>query len=325
MFPIVFILKVAFIFYSVFVAVLLFILRLVEKYFKRNGDKDSYVLCRRIGFLLGMSVILGIVIWIDAFVIEPNWIQVTRLEIKSPHFNEQLKDIKIVQITDLHIEQIGLREKSMIRLINNLKPDVILTNGDFINSKEGWQPALGVLSQLRAKTEIYTILGNTDYYFPLEEGGRFTELERTGVHILFHENLRLDFGERGYFWLAGLSDKFGLKAQYGETKYIDQAFEGIPMDEPKVLLVHDPQHALVKQISTYKPDLILAGDTHGGQVGISFLRQFSDYANRGDYMAGLFHIHRNIPLYVNRGIGMKTINIRLLCRPEITVIKLIKG
>ena len=34
----------------------------------------------------------------------------------------------------------------------------------------------------------------------------------------------------------------------------------------------------------------------------------------------LYHI-QNMPLYVNRGIGTKTREIRLLCRPEITVLE----
>ncbi|MFH1199378.1 MAG: hypothetical protein V1650_04400, partial [Candidatus Omnitrophota bacterium] len=40
--------------------------------------------------------------------------------------------------------------------------------------------------------------------------------------------------------------------------------------------------------------------------------------NRSLYIAGLFKV-MNTFLYVNRGIGTNHINVRFLCRPEITI------
>ncbi len=329
MFPPFLILKVALVVISYlgFAFVSVFILRYIGNYFKEIKSKGFYQLTRILMGVILLPVVLPSIIlpiaYVDATVIEPNWIEVSKISVKAPNFNVGLQSLKIVQITDLHIEKVGPREKSLIKIINGLKPDIILTNGDFINSEEGWAPCLAVLKQLKASKGIYTILGNTDYYFG-KENEIIAMLQSIGIIVLKHDNLKLDFGEKGSFWLVGISYKYGLLARYGEPKYVQMAFEGIPAHEPKILLIHNPKQAELEGVQHHRPQLILAGDTHGGQFGIEFIRKLSPYADRGKYMAGMFDV-QGIPLYVNRGIGMKTLYLRFLCRPEITVVRLVNG
>ena len=65
---------------------------------------------------------------------------------------------------------------------------------------------------------------------------------------------------------------------------------------------------------------MLAGNTQGGQVGVKFIRDLSDFASEklGEFISGLYKV-KGTYLYVNRGIGVSERNIRFLCRPEVTV------
>lgn len=53
------------------------------------------------------------------------------------------------------------------------------------------------------------------------------------------------------------------------------------------------------------------------QIGIPWLIRKSAYANRAYRMSGLTK-DGTTTMYVNRGIGTKSVPLRLLCRPEIT-------
>lgn len=306
--------------YAIFAAILSMTLNLIGDYFKNKGNQGVHKITRVFIFIVILPVIFYCFVWFDSVYIEPNWIQVRKVSIKANNFNPGLKKLKIIQISDLHIEKVGFKEKSLIKIINKIKPDIIFITGDFINSSSGLLPCKDVLKQLKANKGIYAILGNHDYYY-LREQDIIRTLKDIGIVVLRHENLKIDFGEKGSFWLVGLSDRYGAIARYGDDSYVSYSFKGVPLAEPKILLIHNPEVVKVKSIFQYKPELILAGHTHGGQFGIPFLRKYSWYAERSDYMAGLFYVN-NIPLYVNRGIGMITRNIRFFCRPEVTIIRL---
>ena len=79
---------------------------------------------------------------------------------------------------------------------------------------------------------------------------------------------------------------------------------------------HKPD--MVKWAALAGVDLVLAGHTQGGQVGIALIRKLFPYSQKSVYISGLFKI-RNTLLYVNRGITSDK-SIRFLCRPEITVL-----
>ena len=246
--------------------------------------------------------------------IEPNWIEVKVVDIKNPRFPKTLSALKIVQISDQHIKRIGFRERSMIDKVNALKPDLILITGDFIGSSNAIGSVEEVLSKLKAKKGIYGVIGNHDY--------RDTDLaelaaafNRAGVRILSNESVRIDLGSGKGLWIIGLtSDRLSSEA-------VRYAYNGVDLSEPKIVLSHSSKAIELPEISRDNTDLMIVGDTHGGQVNIGCFREFVAADVNSKYIAGLFYI-KGVPLYVNRGIGTVKKNIRFLCRPEITLFKL---
>ena len=318
MFSLLFLLKIGFIVYAGFAIFTIIVLQLLSRYFNETNAKNFYKLTKFLQWAFICSVLIGALLWIDTLILEPNWIEVKHVTIESPLFTKADEELKIVQISDLHIEKFGFRERSLIKKINHLKPDIILNTGDYINSREGWNESMKVVSQLKAKKGQYSILGNTDTYFG-SEAEIVDWLQKAGVVPLIVGNVKINFDNGASLTLVGMSDKYSSAALYGDRQMVPMAFQGVPLNEPKILMIHDPDDAKVNAIMEYQPQLVLAGHTHGGQFGIDLIRRYSEYAERSEFMAGKFMVN-GFPLYVNRGIGMKTLNLRFLCRPEITVI-----
>jgi predicted MPP superfamily phosphohydrolase len=84
-----------------------------------------------------------------------------------------------------------------------------------------------------------------------------------------------------------------------------------------VLLVHEPDFADIAA-TTQRIDLQLSGHTHGGQIRIPGYGALLLPHMGKRYQAGLYHVESMLH-YTNRGLGMLSPQIRLNCRPEITV------
>jgi hypothetical protein len=66
--------------------------------------------------------------------------------------------------------------------------------------------------------------------------------------------------------------------------------------------------------------LVLAGDTHGGQVWLpKWLWSLMGYEKNAKYGRGLFKKGNN-QMFVSKGLGTSHVRFRLMCRPEVVVV-----
>ncbi len=269
--------------------------------------------------IITIPFVLSYVTIIYPFFIEPNWIQIEKLTIKNPNFPDDLKNLKIIHITDPHIEREGFRERSLAKKINALKPDLILITGDFITEKKFLNPMISTLSKLKAKKGIYGVLGDNDIAaFRGNNGIAILKNRFKGIniHILDNESVRIPLNAKEGLWLIGFTKP------YINWKIVEYTYSGVNFLEPKILLAHQQQIMNKDYIDKEYADLVLVGDTHGTQIGLAFIRRLFPYVNEmHKYIAGLYHVN-GVPLYVNRGIGLRIDSFRLFCRPEITLITL---
>ncbi|MDA9101201.1 metallophosphoesterase [Omnitrophica bacterium] len=264
-------------------------------------------------FLISLLSLAALFVY--AFVIEPNWIQVHRVHIQDSKLAEVIGETRIVQITDIHMtEGMGFREKQLVFLVNSLQPDLIMITGDFMDDRSQLPYFKELVAKLDAKLGVFAVPGDTDHLV-MPTAALKKELAPAGVDILANESRKLRLMNRNILWLAGSDNPRFNKA------LLDQTLRGIPAGVPLILLAHQPD--MLDEASKRGVNLILAGDTHGGQIGIPGLVKLSDYANQSKYMNGLFE-KAGTQMYVNRGIGTKTIPVRFLCRPEIAVIEVEK-
>lgn len=261
---------------------------------------------RRFRFLwwLLLPVVIVLCVAVDAFFIEPNWIQVTHSVVSAP----VTAPLKIAQLTDIHTNMMGHRERRLIKLLNEEKPDIILITGDSINRGRGTYEAVHQLyQQLHAPLGVWFVHGNWEDWHPVRHEQKF--YSSAGVHLLMNANAH----PRADFWLIGLDDP-GL----GRPNFA-AATKDIPPGAFTIALFHSPAgfHRLAGRVS-----LALAGHTHGGQARIPFVRPFWLPAGSGGYLAGWYE-EKGSRMYVSRGLGMTYLPARFLCRPELAFITLV--
>ncbi len=259
-------------------------------------------------------------------VVEPFMVQVTHLEFCSPKLSNLESHLRIVQVSDLHVERLTRRDRNLPALVAGLEPDLIVLTGDFLSTSYNDDPrALAdlrtVLEQLHAPAGIYAVWGTIEVDLPSVLSPMLEEL---GIVVLEDEIARVSLGsENGGdegLWLVGLSCTRDLSVAGARLRTL---LAELPAKAFALLLYHTPD--LMPQAAALGVDLYLAGHTHGGQwrlPGFGAILTSSQYGKR--YEAGQYR-EGDTTLYVSRGMGMEgfgTPRARFFCPPEVVSIAL---
>jgi predicted MPP superfamily phosphohydrolase len=73
-------------------------------------------------------------------------------------------------------------------------------------------------------------------------------------------------------------------------------------------------------LAPHRPDLILSGHTHGGQIRLPFYGAMRLNVAQPQYDMGLFQLPES-QLYVSTGVGY-ILRMRFNCRPEVPIFRL---
>lgn len=232
----------------------------------------------------------------DAFAIEPEWVKV-----RTVRPAQSRPTCRFVQFSDLHHKGDRAYLEKVVRMINGLSPDFVCFTGDIVEDAAFLPEALELIEKI--KSPVYGIPGNHDYWSKIDFGVVAKSFAATGGKWLLDENLLI---RDGTINLIGATCTQALKFQpRGGMK--------------NILLIHYPYW--VERLGGVSFDLILAGHSHGGQVRLPFIGAIVVPGGVGEYELGMFKTPSG-PLYVNAGIGYLHLDVRFLCRPEITVFEL---
>lgn len=258
-------------------------------------------------------------------------IWVNEKEVRIANLHDDLKGLRFVQISDIHIGNL-IGEKYLnftLGLIRAAKPDYVLVTGDIIDNNNAFLPVAGTFfslldamlppsTGLRAGGRVFGVLGNHDY---IDDGRAAAKAFRTsGLNILHNEAVTLSRG-RGKFSLGGLDyPPLGKSRMTAMQTYFETMRASAQKDLPLLLMNHHPSD--FEYLKTQKVDLVLSGHTHGGQISFSSRRDsLLNGASWGyRYYVDLYN-EQGSQLYVNRGLG-HWFPLRISCPPEITVITL---
>jgi len=256
---------------------------------------------------------------VDGFYIEPFRLTVTELPVHAPAFLPD-RPLRILQISDLHVERISQRERDVLARVESLQPDIIVLTGDYTNSSYTNDPLTlqetrQILSQLNAPDGVFAVNGNVDN--PTVMSALFHGLPN--IRVLNNEILPLRL-PGGTIYLIGVTmgRSSGPDEQALRTLITD-----LPPDAYSVLLYHTP--TLINTAKSKGVNLYLSGHTHGGQVRLPFYGAiFTDAAYGKKYEMGEYTFGPTT-LYVSRGIGMGgglLPRMRFLCPPELVMVEL---
>ena len=216
----------------------------------------------------------------------------------------------------MHIATVGKREKKILKILDELHPDIIFLTGDYVKWKGNYKSALTFLSQLKAKVGIWGVFGDYDFsrsrlscLFCHREGtSNFTKLHQ--VHFLRNSSETV-YLSQGSLMISGIES-------YDEDEPAPaQKLQILTRKEPAIILSHSP--LLFSLFEKDQNILMLAGDTHGGQVPLpAWFLKMAGYDKNVLYSQGLFE-EGSKKMFVSRGIGTSHIPIRLFRKPEIVV------
>lgn len=233
-----------------------------------------------------------------------------RQKIKIKNFNRD--GFKIIQLSDVHIGNTIKKDfvEKLVERVNATKPDLIVLTGDLVDLDihkitEDIQP----LQELSSKHGVYFILGNHEYFHNTHE--IIEHIKRLGIKVLINEAKVIDQS----FNLVGLSDAVGDRMGFLPPD-LPKAFEPIDPALPTIVLAHQPK--MIKSLETYKPDLVLSGHTHGGQIFPFGLLVLLDQP----YLSGLYQHDAHTQIFVSKGAGYWGPPIRIHADSEIVALEI---
>ncbi len=263
----------------------------------------------------------GVYAW--GMLYEPFALAITYQSIKSSKLSSGASPIRLLHLSDLHVERLTRREADFLfDLVKQAQPDVIVITGDYLNLSYVDDPtARGevrkVLARLSAPYGVYATLGS-----PLVDPRNTTPslFDGLNIRLLRDEVAVLDFADGRKLSLLGLDCEHDVESD-GDT--FKKLTELAPPDSMQVLLYHSPE--LMPLVQQYPVDLYLCGHTHGGQIRMPVYGALLTSSITGkQYEMGAYN-EQGTTLYVSRGIGLEGLSaprMRLLCPPEIILFTL---
>jgi len=261
------------------------------------------------------ALILPALIILAAYglLVEPYRLEVTHLRLDDVTRGKALTGLVVLHLSDLHIKNIGRREKKVLATIEGLQPDIIFLTGDYMRWKGDAEPALEFLSRLQPRIGSWAVMGEYEHSDSRQcclfchEPGSGQPTKRHAVRFLRNASEVVQL-PRGAITVAGV-DRLALERDSPDQRMTDA---------PDILLSHSP--LLFDELSGERDVVLLAGDTHGGQVPLpSWIWNRLGYRKCVKYAQGLFQEDRK-RMYVSRGIGTSQIPIRIGRRPELVVL-----
>ena len=187
---------------------------------------------------------------------------------------------KIVLFSDAHVG--SYTEKSQwilqraVDSINAQKPDMIVFTGDLQNI----QPKdiilhQDILSQLKAKDGVYSVLGNHDYakYVNCNEAKKAENCRQTiqierqmGWTLLLNEHRTIRRGKNQMI-IAGMEND-GDGKKFPQKGNIKKTLKGVSDKDFTIMLEHDPSSWRRKIIPDGRAQLTLSGHTHNMQFAL---------------------------------------------------------
>ncbi|MES2766792.1 MAG: metallophosphoesterase, partial [Bacteroidota bacterium] len=156
-----------------------------------------------------------------------------------PNLPRALDGLRIVQLSDIHAGSFFSHEpmQEVRRIVSNLRPDVIMITGDFVNfSPKELNVIYRELERFNAPLGVWASIGNHDHYnTPHEHALLKRGINGAGINLLVNENHTFNI-DGAKLQLAG-TDNTGLGQNFAD---LNAALSGLVAGEPTILMAHDP-------------------------------------------------------------------------------------
>lgn len=262
-------------------------------------------------------VLLIVSVFIYSKYVGTRGIRVHEYRITSEKIPTNFSGIKIIYFSDFLYS--GSNEEEMItdavEKINELNPDIILFGGGLISKgyklkEEEKLKIIENFTKLEARLGKYATLGSND--INIEEiltNSGFSILNNAGETVLVNENMPI--------CLIGVGSY--IKGSYN----LETSFE-IKSTNPTcytVMFTHESDIIDKVKALPNKPDLLLAGNSLGGEIKIPFYGGLFRNEGSMNYYEETYNID-NIEIYISSGFGTSETGSRLFNKPSFNLFRL---
>ena len=258
-----------------------------------------------IGLLAAVLVTVG---WGYVNAMHPT---IKELTIRMPKRADGASSLRAVMASDIHLGTIisHARLNRIVKIINQLEPDVILLPGDVLDEDIGpvVRHNLGeLLRTLRAKYGVYGATGNHEYIGGVEQACQY--LEEHGVTMLRDSAVTLPMG----VVVVGREDRSIGQFAGKSRRPLLEILENVDRSKPIIVMDHQP--AGLQESALAGVDLQISGHTHHGQ-----LWPFNYIAGAVYECSWGYYTKDKTQYYVSCGVGTWGPPLRLGNTPEIVL------
>lgn len=252
-------------------------------------------------------------------------LMVSEISISSDHLPSSFSGYRIAHISDLHNTQFGEENATLLQMLSECQPDIIVITGDLIDAQHtDVEVAICFAQKAVQIAPTYYVTGNheasSSQYDTLK-----TELKDTGVTLLEDEIVYLEQGGE-VIALLGIDDpNFTIKGDLFDEvpAMVNTKLKSMLEYDTvySVLLSHRPE--LFETYVACGVDLVLSGHAHGGQFRLPFIGGLiaPDQGLFPKYDSGLY-TDGITNMVVSRGLGNSIIPFRFNNRPEVVLVEL---
>jgi len=253
-------------------------------------------------------------------VLPPPRVHLTRYEIVLPRLPRHLDGLRVLHLSDLHLHPGSELALQVPALIADESYDLACYTGDFINIDADIPAVATLLARMPRGAPAYAVLGNHDYVpFGRDRGANDVRrlrgvLTDAGLTVLTNEARQVHMERGNGLYVAGVDDPATRRDD------LAGAMSGVPEDACALALAHSPD--VVLRMGARRPDLILAGHTHGGQIRLPRVGALLTLSALPKPLAMGLGAYAGVPLFVSRGIGYSTLNLRVGTPSEVALLTL---
>ncbi|MBD1380653.1 metallophosphoesterase [Metabacillus arenae] len=241
-------------------------------------------------------------------------IVINHVSIDNAITSEQTNKIRLLQISDMHLENISISPAKLYDRLQNHSIDLIALTGDFLDRKRSIPrliPYLKVLNELNPKYGIYAVFGNHDYVLSHPNFNKLKQtLDEFGCKTMQNQNDTIMINGKRVN-IIGIDDFSTKRSDIFKSYYgLEKGYN--------LVLTHDPN--IVLDMKDFSFDYLLSGHFHGGQIHWPKPYHLVKMGKliKMKMVKGLHHFNGK-PFYISEGLGQTGINIRVGSRPEITI------
>lgn len=251
---------------------------------------------------------------------EPFRLTVSQLHIKTDRMPASAKPIRLLHLSDFHVERLTRREDEVLAQIKQLQPDLIVISGDFLNlsyvhDAHARAEVQKLLHQISAPHGVYAVLGSPTVDDRSSVPALFDDLP---IRLLRDKWHPVELGAGRHLAILGMDCSHELGP---DGEILARLAQESDFSTPTLFLYHSPE--LMPQASQHGFDLYLCGHTHGGQIRLPLLGPVFTSSQLGREFVMGHYVRGRTNLYVSRGIGLEGLSaprIRFLCPPEIILV-----